>query len=215
MRSARKGVFITATDTGAGKTYFACKLAEELRKKGFKVGVFKPFASGDRRDAVRLIKSAGIRENIDVINPMCFKYPLAPMVSASLEKRNTHLKAIFRSFNYLRKKYEYMIVEGAGGVLVPLARDYQVIDLIKDLKLPSVIVAKPGLGTINHTLLTIGMLKTAKLPVAGIVLSNRSGNGLAEKTNPGIIRELANTNVLELERGNKINLGECEWLIKV
>ena len=98
-----KGIFVTGTDTESGKTYIACKIAEFLVKKGIKVGVMKPVASGLRDDAKKLIKAAGIKEALDTVNPVYLKHPLAPLVSARLSKRKINLKNMHRRLCMLIK----------------------------------------------------------------------------------------------------------------
>ena len=160
-----KGFFITGTDTGVGKTEVASYLAKMFSEKGFKVGVMKPVATGVRnfcRDALILKKASSSKEPMDCINPVSMKLPLAPLVASSIEKQNIDLKIIHRRFKKLSINNDIMIVEGIGGVMVPITRigikTFYVLDMILKMKLPVIIVSRPNLGTINHTLLTIGML---------------------------------------------------------
>jgi dethiobiotin synthetase len=224
------GVFITATDTGAGKTYVAASLARALKQAGLSVGVMKPICSGSRSDVRQLVRSINFKEDIDVVNPVFLKYPLAPLVSKRMEKRKINLNKIFKCYSYLKRNYEFNIVEGAGGLLVPIEKDLYVMDLISKLELPAVVVAKPGLGTINHTLLTVQKLKDKKIKVLAIILSGgglalrslrvpRSfsegvgeGGALSEKTNPGVLRELTGLPVIELRHGKKIEAEHLKWL---
>src|SRR3989338_6603175 len=115
-----KGLFITGTDTGVGKTVVACGIAALLKARGIKVGVMKPIATGGRQDAAQLRKAAGISESLEVINPQFFKAPLAPTVAAPLERRHVNLDAIYRAYLFLQKHYDVVVVEGIGGVKVPL-----------------------------------------------------------------------------------------------
>jgi dethiobiotin synthetase len=113
----------------------------------------------------------------------------------------------------LRKKYGFMIVEGAGGLLVPIKKNYFMIDLIKTFGLPALIVARPYLGTINHTLLTVDKLRRQKIPVAGIVFSCCQNTSLADKTNPETVRELTGLPVLQVPLKHEIDLRQNLWLI--
>jgi len=207
-----RGVFITATDTGVGKTYVASRLAEALKKSGVRVGVFKPFTTGNSKDALKLIKSDGVKDDLDKINPIFLKHPLAPMVSARVEKIKIDLKLVRMAYTELREKYKFMIVEGVGGLMVPAADKYSVLGMIKEFRLPVVVVARPSLGTINHTILTVDKLKKEKIKVLAIVLSGRSKNGLAERTNPEVIRELTGLPVVELSRDKKFKMEDLQWL---
>lgn len=208
-----KGIFITATDTEAGKTYISCKIAEELVKMGIKAGVMKPFASGSRSDAIKLIKASGVKDKIEKVNPVYFKYPLAPYSSALLEKLKVDLSLVWKSYKVLSKKYEFMIVEGIGGLVVPIKKDYSVLDLIKGFKLPVLVAAKPGLGTVNHTVLTVQKLQQNKIKVLGIILSGKRKNTISERTNPQIIRTLTKLPVLEVPYDKTINLRKNKWLL--
>jgi dethiobiotin synthetase len=184
-----KGIFVTGTDTGVGKTVIACGIAALLKSLGAKVGVMKPVATGDRQDAIHLKKASGMTEAIDVINPQFFKAPVAPTVSASLERKEVDLDAIYRSYWFLQKHYDFVVVEGIGGVKVPLGESTYVVDLIQALRLPALVVGRSGLGTLNHTLLTLDALEAEKVPVMGVVLNGFSGKDLAEKTNPQALED--------------------------
>lgn len=179
-----KGIFVTGTDTEVGKTVVACGLANLLKSQGFKVGVMKPIATGSREDAERLRKSVGITESIDVVNPQYFKQPVAPTVAASLERRSIDMNAIYRSYWFMQKHYDVVIVEGIGGVKVPLGESTYVVDLIQALRLPTLVVARAGLGTLNHTLLTLDALEAEKISVMGVLLNGSKSKTLSEKTNP-------------------------------
>jgi dethiobiotin synthetase len=179
-----KGLFITGTDTGVGKTVIACGIARLLKTRGVKVGVMKPIATGDRSDAKALQQAAGVSDDLDVINPQFFKQPLAPTVSASLERREIDMDAVYRSYWFLQKHHDFVIVEGVGGVKVPLGESTYVVDLIQALRLPVIVVGRAGLGTLNHTLMTLEVLETGKAPVMGVLLNGGTGKTLSEKTNP-------------------------------
>jgi dethiobiotin synthetase len=175
-------IFITGTDTGVGKTYVTALILAELRRRGVKAAAFKPIACGrgGRHDAEIYRKLMKHEQPLDVINPIYLQHALAPSVAARLEHRRIDLKIVFASYRLLVKQYDVVLVEGAGGLLVPIKQNYFVADLARELKLPVLIVARLGLGTINHTLLTVRQTKN----VAGIVLNDAAGKrGLAERTN--------------------------------
>jgi len=205
-----RGIFITGTDTGVGKTYVATGLAGALRGRGVDVGVMKPVETGCVRrrgrlvpsDAVALRNAAGVRDRFDDINPYRFAKPLAPSVAAALEKKTINPDRIRSALDRLCKNHRFVIVEGAGGIMVPLSGRYTYLDLAHDLGLPVLIVARPGLGTINHTLLTIEAVRRRRIVVAGVVINDTQGGrqGTAERTNPGVIRELSGVEIAGIIR---------------
>ena len=152
----------------------------------------------DPADTNKLIKASGVNEPIDLINPYRLKHPLAPSVAADIEGVKIERRKILSAHSRLSKKYDITIVEGAGGIMVPIYKKYLFLDLAKDLGLPVVIVSRPGLGTINHTLLTIEALKNKGLDISGVIInySEISRKGLSEKTNPEVIEKLGGMTVL-------------------
>ena len=180
------GIFVTGTDTGIGKTYVTAALLAELRRRVVKAAAFKPIACGvgGRDDAKLYAKLMNNEQPLDVINPVYLRHALAPSVAARLEQKRIDLRRIFAHFGSLVTNYDVVLVEGAGGLLVPIKRNYFVADLAKELGLPLLIVARLGLGTINHSLLTVRQARAARLKIAGLVLNDTAGRrGLAEKTN--------------------------------
>jgi dethiobiotin synthetase len=135
------------------------------------------------------------------------------MVAARLAGKEIDLERIWENYRYLHKKYEFTIIEGVGGLMVPIKKNYSVVQLIKKLKLPVLIVARPYLGTINHTLLTVDKLRQQKIEIAGVILSCCQYTSMAEKTNPEVIRELTGLPVLEVPLKHEINLEQNLWLI--
>lgn len=184
-----KGLFITGTDTGIGKTLVACGIARMLHSMKVRVGVMKPVATGDRQDAKLLLQAAQVDDPIERTNPQFFKAPLAPTVAAKLENREIDLEAIYQAYWKLSKEYDTLIVEGIGGVKVPLGESTYVSDLIQALRLSTLVVARAGLGTINHTLLTLDELEREKIPVAGVLFNGARGRSLAESTNPETLQD--------------------------
>jgi dethiobiotin synthetase len=193
------GLFITGTDTGVGKTYVTCHLAEKLRREGVDVGVMKPISTGpaSEDDALYLKKKLKLSDPLKLINPIHLKHALAPYPAAQLEKRKLDLKKIFSAFKELEKRHQTVLVEGIGGVAVPITKDYCVIDLIKEMGLPVIVVARAGLGTINHTLLTVGALIDCRIEVAGIIMNGFTGKDKSEKTNVEVIEKLSGVPILE------------------
>jgi dethiobiotin synthetase len=206
MNVIASGLFITGTDTGVGKTYVSTGIARALTCRGVDVGVMKPAETGCRmragrlmpRDALRLIKSANVKDPLSLVNPYKFRRPLAPAVAAEIEKKTIDPSKIINAFQLLSARHDFMIVEGAGGIMVPLSGTYTYLDLVKKLGLPVLIVARPGLGTINHTMLTIAALRGRKIEIAGIVINYCLDHepGTAEKTSPAVIEKMSNVRIM-------------------
>ncbi len=213
-----KGIFITGTDTGVGKTYVAEGLIQELREYGVDVGIMKPAETGCRArggrlipaDALRLRKASGVRDSIELVNPYRFSRALAPSVAAKLADKTIDPARIIDSFRVLSQRHAFMIVEGAGGIMVPLSGKYLYLDLVAALRLPVIIVARPGLGTINHTLLTISAIRKRRLKIAGIVINHVKDQkqGLAEKTSPAVLEAISSVKILGIVRNRSANFGE-------
>ncbi|GAW94086.1 dethiobiotin synthase [Calderihabitans maritimus] len=185
-----RGFFVTATDTGVGKTVLTAALAKYWRKKGVNAGVMKPAQSGAETvsDGELLVKFAGVDDPWEDVVPYSFREPLAPAVAARLEGVEVRKEIILERFRKLEGRHELMLVEGAGGLMVPLSEDTLVAHLARDLGLPLLVVARPNLGTINHTLLTVAAARQIGLEVAGIVINGYRDRGdYGEKTNPGLI----------------------------
>lgn len=197
-----KGIFIIGTDTDVGKTVVAGALAMGLKKIGFSVGVIKPVETGCKKvgkrlipsDAIFLKKASGSRDSLDLINPYRFEKSLAPSVASELEGVRIDISRILKTFDIMKKRHDIVIIEGAGGILVPVYKDYLFLDLIRDLGLPVLIVARPWLGTINHTLLTIRCAQEYGIPVIGFILNYTKDlkQDPSEKTNPLVIKKLSN-----------------------
>lgn len=217
-----KGIFITGTDTGVGKTIVAAGLSLVLKSRGMKVGVMKPVATGcigdnDKRlvsvDAAFLFEAAE-NEYAPLTSPVRFRNPVAPSVASVYESKETDIKAIRDAYKELQKYYDYIIVEGIGGLLVPLKKNYLVANLIRDLELPILIVSRPMLGTINHTLLTVDSALIRGFLIKGIIF-NRSplvNYSLAELTNPRVIHEITGIPVLgSLPELEDVDVERCRF----
>lgn len=196
------GFFVTGTDTGVGKTIISSGLAAVLKEKNVDVGVFKPLLSGTSRkdpesDTSLLKQLSQTSLSYEEITPFEFKEPLAPYVAGKLEGKIVGIEDVLSHWEKIRGKHEFFIVEGAGGISVPLGEHFLVSDLIQALQLPIVLVARPNLGTVNHIFLTVQYAKSLGLTIAGIVINGISENpDLAEKTNPKLIEELCGVPIL-------------------
>ena len=201
-----QGIFITGTDTGVGKTYVGAGLAAALREQGIDVGVMKPAETGCMfrngvlvpRDALKLIQAGGVDDPLALVNPYRFRDALAPAVAAARTGKRIEIRRIVSAFRTLARKHAYMVVEGAGGIMVPLTTNRYYLDLARVLDLPVLVVARPGLGTINHSLLTVMALRSRGLRIAGIVINHHSKKvpGLAERTVPPVIERLSGVPVI-------------------
>ena len=187
-----KGVFITGTDTGVGKTFFACKLAALLRVSGYRVGVMKPAESGcaEREgklypeDATLLKKASASQDPLDKICPYQFREPLAPNVAAQREGITLDIDRLIDVYNEISSTHDITLVEGAGGLMVPLLPSYTYADFARVLKLPVLVIAANRLGMINHLVLTLEHARCKGLSVLGYVLNRlESGASLAAETN--------------------------------
>lgn len=174
-----RGWFVTGTDTGVGKTVVSCTIARELRARGIDVGVMKPAETGVEAagplDAIALREAAGVDDPLELICPQTFALPAAPTIAAEAEGREVDAHAIRNAWRELAARHERMIVEGAGGLLVPIWKNATMADLAEELGLPLLIVARASLGTINHTLLSVEAAERRGLDVAGVVISHATG----------------------------------------
>jgi len=171
-----RGLFVTGTDTGVGKTLVACALAAALRARGIDVGAMKPVETGvgpeGPSDAQALSAAARASDPLDAVCPQRFALPAAPSVAAAEAGCRVDLGAIRRAFDALTRRHEWLVVEGAGGLLVPLHDDFTMGELARELELPLLVVARAALGTINHTRLTLEAAAARGLRVAGVVISH-------------------------------------------
>jgi dethiobiotin synthetase len=194
------GLFITGTDTGVGKTVIAAGLAAYLKSRGVKVAVMKPIQTGGKpvngglvsEDLELLAKAAAIDESRELLNQYCLSLASAPNLAARVAGIKIDPERIIRAYQKLKRQYQVVIVEGAGGLMVPIQDDYTFVDLIKALGVPLLIVGRAGLGTINHTALTVKCAQSEEIPVKGIILNHASpaSDDIVEKSNPDIIRQL-------------------------
>ena len=172
-----RGLFVTGTDTSVGKTVVTAAITAVLRAEGMNVGVWKPVQSGALlgsgvTDAERLLKITGIDERPEVVAPFTFEASLTPLLAARQAGVTFTLKELVAAGEPLIKRYEALLIEGAGGVAVPLTDDALVVNLIAELRIPALIVARSSLGTINHTLLTVSFLRHHGVPIVGIILND-------------------------------------------
>jgi dethiobiotin synthetase len=175
--SRARGVFITATDTGVGKTLVAAALVTYLTQQGINVGVMKPIETGisratkARSDGVRLRRAAGTQDSLAEVCPYVFRLPVTPLSASRAEKTTVQITKIMRAFHALCQKHDLMLVEGVGGVYAPITSSLSQLDIIYQMKLAAIVVGQSGLGGINHALLTLEALRRRKIPIVALVLN--------------------------------------------
>jgi dethiobiotin synthetase len=187
-----QGIFVTGTDTGVGKTFVTCGLAALLRESGYRVGVMKPAETGCDdgagklvpQDALALKAAAGSEFSLEKICPYQFREPLAPSVAAEREGRRIDVERLMDIYREISAAHDITLVEGAGGLMVPLLPSYTYADFASVLKLPVIVIAANKLGVVNHLLLTLEHAGCKGLSVLGYVLNQMEpATSLAAETN--------------------------------
>ena len=219
-----QGILITGTDTGVGKTFVGCGLAREFRRRELRVAPFKPAESGCAldpvsgqlvpADAVLLRQACGTDAALETICPYRFPLPVAPWVAAMRQIREDEVEQdggidpslLSRQFQELASAHDLVIVETAGGILVPLGERFHFGDLARLLNLPVLVVAGSKLGVINHTLLTLAYLQNAGLRSLGVVLNHPiEDSSPAVQTNEAVLRTLLKTRLFVVARSTDDN----------
>ena len=179
-----KSLFVTATDTDIGKTSVCAGIAHSLKKSGINVGIMKPFACGVKQktgfssnDLTILSKAAMVNDAEELLNPFFFPIPASPYTAAKNFGVKIDIDYLMKCFRKLDKIHDVMLVEGIGGIMTPILKDYAIIDLIKDLEANTIIVTSSKIGTINHTIMTCNMCKNMKIPVKGLIINNFDSTG--------------------------------------
>ncbi len=186
-----KGIFVTGSGTGVGKTVIAGAIAATIKAHGLDVGVMKPVASGAKEidgklvseDAVYLKKIIESDDDDDLVVPVRLKPPIAPTMAASQTGVPVDIDKVWRAYEELTKKHDFLVVEGIGGLMVPINDTLFVADLASKMDLPLVIVSSDYLGTINHTLLTVEYARSRNIDIKGIVINMLKGDS-------GFVREI-------------------------
>lgn len=179
-----KSYFITGTDTGVGKTCFTAGLALALKNSGIDVGVMKPFATGishkngyQSEDVKILVEASGTNDDESLVNPYFFPIPASPYMAANKLKIVIDVRLVLDRFEKLQSLHDVVLVEGIGGIMTPILKDYYVADLIKDMNLESLVVAGSKIGTVNHTLLTCDACRKYGIKTKGIIINNFETTG--------------------------------------
>ena len=179
-----KPLFITATDTDIGKTCVCAGLAHSLKKLDIDVGIMKPFACGVKQktgfasnDLTILANAAMVDDDETIINPFFFPVPASPYTAAKNLGVKIDIAHVMECFRKLDKIHDIILVEGIGGVMTPILKDYAIIDLIKDLDANTIIVTSSKIGTVNHTVLTCNICKNMNIPIKGLIINNFDSTG--------------------------------------
>jgi dethiobiotin synthetase len=205
--AAGAGIVVTGTDTGVGKTLVTAALAIRLRRLGRTVGVMKPIETGvtpsrlAQSDAARLRAAVASEETLGAICPYQFEQPVSPLAAAHAERRSIDPRVIRQVYRLLANRYQSVVVEGIGGVRVPITPSADLMDVILGLRLPAVVVGRAGLGGINHALMTIDALHRRRIPVLALILNRThpvrsSVTRFQEKTTLDVLRKQADVPVL-------------------
>ncbi|HEY6757711.1 MAG TPA: dethiobiotin synthase [Nitrososphaera sp.] len=201
-----RGIFITGTSTGVGKTVVAAGIAWALRKRRIDVGVMKPFATANRafstkyrsQDTAILAEASAAKDPDYRLNPFFYSIAASPLVASELKPgAPVNIKKAVQSLKNLGKEHDFLIAEGIGGIMVPLTENESVADFAKQVDLPVIIVATTKLGTLNHTLLTVMACEKFGLKIEGIILNKISKKpNIVEKKTVEVIERLTHVKVL-------------------
>lgn len=207
-----KGYFISGTDTGVGKTVVTACLLALYHKRRVDLGVMKPMETGidpecsseANSDAKFLLAISGNQDALEEVCPIRLQPPAAPLQAARMTGQTIAIDSILENFRKLQARHDQILVEGVGGLMVPLKPDYFITDLIRDMDLPLIIVSRLTLGTLNHTLLTLKMAQSTGIKIAGVILNRSDNNPLndVEKGQANLIHELSGVPVI----------GECPFI---
>lgn len=199
-----KSYFVTGTDTGVGKTAITAALAASLRRRGIDVGVMKPIASGvpqktgfKSSDVALLHEAAKVNDKEEMINPVFLPVPTSPYDATKVLNLNIDMKMVLEKFHHLLNTHQMLLVEGIGGIMTPITRSFFVADMIKEMKLETIIVTRSTLGTLNHTVMTLGMCKEYGIAVKGMIINYFDEKGsLAERNAPSTLHEITGLPIL-------------------
>lgn len=196
-----KGVFVVGTDTDVGKTIVTAALMHILRSNGYKATYFKAALSGAVEISDKLIPGdtklvsevSNLKESYENTTPYVYETAVSPHLAAKLENKPIHLDVVKEKYSYLKENYDYIIAEGSGGIICPLIDDergvYLLENLIKDLNMSVIIVARAELGTINHTVLTVKYIESLGIKIKGIIINNYKNSFLCDD-NINLIKKL-------------------------
>ena len=202
-KNSLKSLFISGTDTDVGKTYVTAGLAVTLRRMGIDVGIMKPFAAGiaqkkgfKSEDVEILANSAQVNDSEKLLNPQFFPIPASPYTAWKNLKIKPQINSVLSSFKSLSKIHSMILVEGMGGIMTPILKNYFVANLIKDMKIPTILVTRTKVGTVNHTIMTVKMCEKYKIPIKGIIINDFDSDGYKTKELARDLKNLTGVSVL-------------------
>ena len=220
-------LLVSGTDTGVGKTHVACALIAGMVMRGREVGVCKPVESGVEggprpaafppgSDAARLVEAAGGEQSVEDVLPWAFALPAAPSAAARVEGHTLDTDALVAQLRARAAAHDVLVVEGAGGLLVPIAPGFTYVDLARALDAQVLLVARTGLGTLNHTALSVAALRAAEVPLVGVVLNAvHEPVSASDRENLAELPALIDAPILaELPHGEEPELAES-WIDEV
>ena len=213
-----KCIFVTATGTDIGKTYVSALIVKNMREKGFNCGYYKPVLSGytkEQNDCKYVIEVAGLKEQDTDCLTYCFDEAVSPHLAAEHSGIRISKEKILDDFKTKKQKYDYLLIEGAGGITCPLdlENNYLLNNLIKDMETEIIVIADGGLGTINSVLLTCEYAKNNGINVNGIILNNYKDNFMYED-NKNVIEKLTGVKVIATVKCNDKNIDITESVFK-
>ena len=199
-----KAYFITGTDTGVGKTVITAGLAGSMRKLGVNVGVMKPIATGIPQktgfkslDVTIIANASSTKDSEDLINPVFLPIPTSPYDATKLLSLPVDMPLILAKFSKLLSAYDVLLVEGIGGIMTPITKNFFVADMIKAMGIETIIVTRATLGTLNHTMMTYNMCKDFDIKIKGLIINNFDEKGTAaEKNAPVTLHEITGLDIL-------------------
>lgn len=225
MKKMCKGIFVTGTGTDVGKTYVTGLIVKHLRECGCNMGYYKAALSGALlkqgdlipQDALFVKELAHLKDDTKDMVPYVYRHEVSPHLAARLEGNPINMEVVKSGYEKLKKRYDYITVEGSGGIVCPLRMDEQVImleDVIKELQIPCILVANAGLGTINAVVLTVSYMKQKGIPIKGIIINQYHKGDPCEEDNKRVIEQLTQIPILAcVKEGDKsIELLKDFWL---
>jgi dethiobiotin synthetase len=217
-----KSCFITATDTGIGKTTITAALAFALKNMGVNVGVMKPFATGTQQktgyksvDVAILANSVQSQDPEELINPYFFPVPASPYAAANKLRVNIDVDSVMDNFEKLQTMHDVVLVEGIGGILTPILKNYSIANLIKDMNLDPLVVTSSRIGTVNHTLMTLNAAQQYGLKVRGLIINNTDPDGYDVDDLKNDLKNLSGVDVLcTIPHLNNVKINEVAEIIR-
>ena len=203
-----KNLFITGTGTDVGKTYVTGLIVKKLREKGISAAYYKAAMSGNERraddtlipsDALQVKNMSGIEQPLEEMCPYIYETAVSPHLAAKLEGNPISMECVLKNFNHVCQKYDYVTIEGSGGIVCPLRFDEQKIqleDFIKACNLSCLVIADAGLGTINAVVLTIEYMKARQIPIKGIIFNHYEPGNQLHEDNRFMCETMAGLNVI-------------------